>query len=139
MIEKMVKNNLPIKQIIQLICAKIPAVQAIYLFGSMVTKFVTVESDIDLAILGKQKIDARLIWQVAQELAILLKKDVDLIDLQQASTVMCWQVISTSQRIFVKDKIFAEEFETTALSAYVRFNDERREIIEEIQKRGKIL
>lgn len=135
----MATDNLPIEKIVQLICAKIQEVQGIYLFGSSITKFATAESDIDLAFLAKQKIDVALTWQTAQEIASMLKKDVDLIDLRQASTVMRWQVINNGKRIFVEDNRLIDEFENIVLSTYIRFNDERREILEEIQRRGSVL
>ncbi len=128
-----------VKKVIQLICEKIADVQAIYFFGSAAVNLATSESDIDLAVLAGQKLEPNQLWQVAQALASLLNKEVDLIDLWQASTVMRWQVVNTGQRLYCKDKSICDAFENTAFSAYIRFNDERREIIEEIQKRGSVL
>ena len=132
------KANMPIEEIIQIICAKLPTVQAIYLFGSVNTAFANAVSDVDLAVLAEKKIDNGITWQLAQEIAKLLKKDVDLIDLWQASTVMRREIINTGSRLFCKNAVWCDEFENTALSTYLRFNEERREILEDIQKRGSI-
>ena len=77
-------------------------------------------------------------WELAQSLAISLNKDVDLVNLQRASTVLRHQIVSHGQRIYCADRFMAEEFESRALSNYVRLNESRRQILRDIQKRRKI-
>jgi len=127
------------QKIIDLICQQLPDIQAIYLFGSANSAYEKSDSDVDLAFLATKKIEPMKRWQVQQELAILLDKDVDLIDLWQASEVLRWQVISTGQRIYCQKKKTCEAYENTVFSAYLRLNDERKDILEEIQKRGQVL
>jgi predicted nucleotidyltransferase len=80
--------------IINRILKIIPQVWAIYRFGSAGTPFERPDSDIDLAILAPNPLDNLARWELAQSLAISLNKDVDLVDLQLASTVLRHQIVS---------------------------------------------
>jgi len=61
--------------------------KAIYLFGSFAKGVATKSSDVDIAYLSDSSIDNVARWNLAQDIAIALKKDVDLIDLKQAHTI----------------------------------------------------
>ena len=116
----------------------IPHVWAIYRFGSAGTPFERPDSDIDLAILMSNPLDNLARWELAQSLAVSLNKDVDLVDLPQASTVLRQQIVSHGQCIYCADRFTSEEFESRALSDYARLNESRRQILRDIQKRRKI-
>ncbi len=92
----------------------------------------------DLAILPRKPLDSFKKWKLSQELSILLHHEVDLIDLLKASTVMRVQVISKGICLYEGNKIKKEMFENYVYSAYARLNEERREIIEDIKKRGRV-
>ncbi|CAN5252432.1 type II toxin-antitoxin system antitoxin [soil metagenome] len=123
---------------VPLICKAIPGVSGIYLFGSIGTPYETPASDVDLAILPTKTISTLKCWKLAQKVAETVQRDVDLIDLLQASTVFRFQIISTGKRIYCRDKNSCDRFEMTVYSTYLRFNEERREILEDIKKRGRI-
>ncbi len=106
-----------------------PQVQAIYLFGSFGTEYETRESDVDIALLLPQKGDAVSLWELAQEIAIELNRDIDLIDLRSASTVFQYQILMTGKRIFCLDNEYCDMFEMTCLSMYLRLNEERKSLI----------
>lgn len=116
----------------------IPRVWAVYRFGSAGTPFERPDSDIDLAILAPNALDNLARWELAQSLAVSLNKDVDLVDLQRASTVLRHQIVCHGQRIYCADRFMTEEFESRALSDYVRLNESRRQILRDIQKRRRI-
>ncbi|MDQ0257043.1 putative nucleotidyltransferase [Evansella vedderi] len=59
----------------------------IILFGSTVKGTMKNNSDLDIAFLSNKKLDKYQLFMIAQELATKLNRDVDLIDLNQASTV----------------------------------------------------
>ena len=59
----------------------LPSLRAVYLFGSVVTEHFTEDSDIDVAVLTSEPMDALLRWKLIQQLAIALNRDVDLVDL----------------------------------------------------------
>lgn len=114
------------------------SVEAVYLYGSALTAPKPEGSDIDLAVLSKEPVSAQKRWEMAQQLASFLKTDVDLADLRRSSTVFQFQVISTGRRIDCSDLKASEDFETYVYSDYARLNEERKEILDEIQKRGRI-
>ncbi len=124
--------------IIRLIRDQIDDPVAIYLFGSMAADAVHDSSDIDLAILPQSPISNESRWNLQQELAIALRTDVDLIDLLSASTVMRVQIVSTGEVLFEGDATRRAEFEMVTFSMYARFNQERREILDQVRREGRV-
>lgn len=122
----------------QIILKNIPDTDAIYIFGSFLTSFFQQDSDIDIAFLAQKPILNKLRWDVSNQLATVLNRDVDLIDLSSASTVMRFQVISTGKRIFLNHKPEIEKFEDLCYTMYLTLNDDRKEILKSIQTSGKI-
>ncbi|WP_434631334.1 nucleotidyltransferase domain-containing protein [Thermoanaerobacterium thermosaccharolyticum] len=110
----------------------------IYLFGSVVNGIFRSDSDIDIAYLSDKNISGYDLFMISQELADLLKRDVDLIDLRKASTVFKAQVVGTKKIIYCNDDLRRMNFEMYALKDYAKLNEERAEIIDKILKRGRI-
>jgi predicted nucleotidyltransferase len=131
-------DHLLTTQLIEQICTRFPETIGIYLFGTWGTENERSDSDIDLAILGPSPLSASACWNLAQELAITAKKDVDLLDLLSVSTVMRMQVISKGSRIYCRDEYQCESYEMWTYSAYARLNEERKEILKNIQHQGSI-
>ncbi len=117
---------------------QIPQVIAIYQFGSQARGEARPTSDIDLAILARHPISAERLFEIAQDLAIRLHHDVDLLDLRTLSTVMRMQVLSTGQRLGTLDDQAAAEFEMYAYADYARLNEERRDLLKGITQRGLV-
>ncbi|MGB3681000.1 MAG: nucleotidyltransferase domain-containing protein [Rubrobacteraceae bacterium] len=115
-----------------------PALLAVYRFGSFGTEYERPESDLDLAVYAIKPLPAAKLWYVAQELAASIGRDVDVVDLAAASTVMRLQVIRGGGRIYCADHIACETFEDYAYSSYARLNEERRGILEDIRSRGSV-
>ena len=111
---------------------------SVYLFGSAAKNQLKPESDIDIAFLGFLDVDEYECFMKAQELAEIFKRDVDLIDLKKASTVFKAQIIGTSSLIYCNDDVKRAYFEMRALKEYALLNEERAEIIKNIQKGDKI-
>ena len=124
--------------IVKLIKKRLPGLISIYSFGSWGTSHARRDSDIDLAVLLQNSADGVHLWDVAQEIARIAGKDVDLVDLLQASTVMQMQVISTGKRLHCNDQIACERFEDYVYVTYARLNEERRGILEDIKQRGTV-
>ena len=117
---------------------EIPSVVAIYLFGSTAAGEMRVDSDIDLAVLPDTPVPAAQLWSLAQKLAVSAGHDVDLIDLQSASTVMRAQVISKGKRLYCANETLCNEFEDRIYANYARLNEERRYILDDIRENGRI-
>lgn len=127
--------------IVQLLMRHYPTLQAIYLFGTYGTEDMWPESDVDLALLlppAEARHTPPLALSPARlELEQLLKRDVDLINLRRASTVLQKEVIMAEQRLWCADVYAADEFEMLTLSYYQKLNQERAEIIAEGLRSGR--
>ena len=95
----------------------LPDTLAIYLFGSCASGQARDDSDVDLAVLTVTPVSPQLRWDTAQTLAKLLARDVDLVVLREASTVMRLQVVAHGERLYCRDHAAAGLFETTTFSA----------------------
>ena len=124
--------------LIEHIRKSVPSLIALYRFGSQAKGTARQESDVDLAVLARDPILSVHRFELAQELATQLHRDVDLVDLRTASTVMRMQVLSTGACLDSQDEQARREFEMYAYSDYARLNEERREIVKGITERGLV-
>ena len=106
----------------------------IVLFGSAAQQRLRPDSDLDLAFLSDQKIGDYELFLKAQQLADLMKRDVDLIDLAKASTVFKTQIIHRGQVIYCEDPTRRMNFEMRAYKEYALLNEERQEILDRIDR-----
>ncbi|MFT5880461.1 MAG: putative nucleotidyltransferase [Moritella sp.] len=113
--------------------AKFPNVKLIYLFGSFASGEQHTGSDLDIAILPIKALDNLTRWQIAQELACELDIDVDLIDLNTASTVLCQQVITTGKRLW-GSRTDDDYFAVKTMSMYQHLQEERSMILDDLAK-----
>lgn len=116
----------------------IPGLIAVYRFGSTAGGQARADSDVDIAFLAAAPVDAVERFAVQERLAAQLGGDVDLVDLGRASTVMRMQVVSTGVLLAALDAAAQERFEDLTYSAYARLNEERREILEQIRREGRV-
>ena len=110
---------------------KVPNVKLIYLFGSYARGEQHASSDLDIAILPIKALDNLTRWQIAQDLACELDIDVDLIDLNTASTVLCQQVITQGQLLWgnaADDDVFTVK----TMSMYQHLQAERALILNDL-------
>ncbi len=110
----------------------------IYLFGSSVNGIFREDSDIDIAFISDINTTDYEIFMLAQKLANILKRDVDLINLKKASTVFRIQVIAKGEKIYCIDNKRRAYFEMYAFKDYATLNEEREIVLKNIKKRGKI-
>ncbi len=123
---------------IQAIHAALPSLLAVYLFGSTAAGTERADSDVDLAVLAGHPISAEARWKLTGELSSLLHREVDLADLREASVVMRIQVLGNSRLLFDANPTLRQEFEAIALGQYVRLNEARRGILDDIRARGRV-
>jgi predicted nucleotidyltransferase len=125
-------------EIADLIRAAVPEVVAVYRFGSTANGSAGPASDVDVAFLAARPFDPVGRFDLQERLAARLGRDVDLVDLQRASTVLRMQVLSRGRLLGSWDDTGRRAFEDRTYCAYVRLNEERRPILERIAREGRI-
>jgi len=123
--------------IIDTLKEEIPELQALYIFGSYADGTATKTSDIDIAYLASEALSPARRWDLSQKLAILLSRDVDLVELSGTNTIFRYQILSEGTRIY-GEGYEVENFETLAYSFYLRFQEERKPIVDEIMKNRSV-
>jgi len=123
--------NLDKYHVIKSVRSKIPNVKLLYLFGSFASGEQHANSDLDIAILPVKALDNLSRWQIAQELACELNIDVDLIDLNTASTVLCQQVITQGQLLWGSTND-DDAFAVKTMSMYQHLQAERAMILSDL-------
>ena len=124
----------PVLRVLQ---QRFPNGLAFYVFGSQASGQADAQSDVDLAILLPGYADANALWDTAMELAALLNRHVDLLDLRAASTVMQHQVLTTGQRLW-GDALAAGLFECFALTEKLHLDEARAGLLRDIAERGRV-
>ncbi len=124
-----------IQSIITTVLAHYPATQAIYLFGSWGTTDEWPESDADIAVLlppiEAKRAGFMSMGDARPALEQLLSRDVDLINLREALTVLKKEIVMADRRVFSSDDIAADEFELRVLADYQKLNEERADVLAE--------
>ena len=119
--------------IVETVLRHYPKVQGIYLFGSYGAGNAWPDSDVDIALLlphAQAKAEPSLaVSDCRFVLSEALKKEVDLINLREVSTVFQKEIIF-GKLIYCDDRYAVDEFEMLTLSYYQKLNEERREIVE---------
>ncbi len=102
----------------------------VYLFGSYVKGGFNEMSDVDIAFYSKKTCDEYRVFMLAQEIGRHIKRDVDLVQLRNSSTVFQKQVVESGRLIYEKNPLFRQEFEVLVLKKYMKLSEERKEIID---------
>jgi len=133
----MLNTQLPLTNLVEQLQSAFPNLLAVYLFGSFAKGEAHTQSDIDLAVLLAGNSEPVALWDVGQAIATEINRDVDLIDLRQASTVMQYQIITQGQRLWALDSQ-AAIFESFILSEKTNLDTARSGILSDIQQRGSV-
>lgn len=124
----------PVLRVLQ---RRFPNALAFYVFGSQASGQANAQSDVDLAVLLPGYADAQALWDAAMELAALLNRHVDLLDLRAASTVMQHQVLTTGHRLW-GNALPAGLFECFVLTEKLHLDEARAGLLRDIAERGRI-
>ncbi|WP_374048184.1 nucleotidyltransferase domain-containing protein [Clostridium sp. MB40-C1] len=130
-------TDFEIKKIVDFLINKINP-YLMYLFGSSVKGNFREDSDIDIAFLSHEEYSDYEIFMIAQELADIMKREIDLVNLKKSSTVFKAQIVGTGKTIYCNDENKRMYFEMYAFKDYALLNEERAEILKGIKKRGSV-
>jgi len=112
--------------------------QTLILFGSSVKGCFREDSDIDVAFISAKEVKSYDLYLLAQALVIEIGREVDLVDLRQASTVFKAQILGSGQVFYSNDPQKLSEFQIRTLKEYALLNEERAEILRNISARGSV-
>ncbi|MFS0907521.1 nucleotidyltransferase domain-containing protein [Priestia aryabhattai] len=111
----------------------------IIVFGSFAKGTTHQESDIDIAFYVKdKKLDKYEVFMLAQDLAALLKREVDLVNIAEASTVFQAQIYTTGEIIYSGDDTLRMNEQMKALKMYAKLNEERKDVLQKVDESGSI-
>lgn len=75
------------------------------LYGSFAGGSEHFESDIDLAVAGKEPLTSKKLMAITETLAVKLKRPIDLVDLQQTTGTLLHQILTKGRLIYCTDRI----------------------------------
>jgi len=130
-------NMLDLQMIAPLLRERVGA-YLVVLFGSYAKGQVRLDSDIDIAFAGDTAITEYELFLLAQELAAMLGREVDLLDLDRLSTVMKAQIVANCKVIFCADELKRQYLFMRALRDYANLGEERAVVLDSIAKRGTV-
>jgi uncharacterized protein len=123
---------------LEILRREMPELAAIYLFGSVASGADTTESDVDLAIYAEQQLDGSRVLELQEALAKALSREVDLVDLARASTILQMQVVGEGRLLHAADPNAAAHFELRVMREYQELKARRSEIEADIVRRGRV-
>jgi predicted nucleotidyltransferase len=125
------------ERIVALLQAELPGLLGVWLFGSQANGHANVHSDVDLAVLVAGRADPLQLWNIGQKLAAVMDRDVDLLDLRVASTVMQYQVITEGRLLWQKDAQ-GILYESAILSDKTELDTARAGLLADIRREGRV-
>ena len=106
----------------------------IIVFGSFAKGAARADSDVDVAIYDDGEYSAYEFFMAAQELAGIIGRDVDLINLKSASTVMKAQIVGYGKVIFCSNDNRRQWFFMRTFREYAQLNEDREPILRKIRE-----
>jgi len=103
--------------------------KGIWLFGSYASGEYNENSDIDIAVLFKEKKSPVEIYKMQEELFLKLDKNIDLVDLANINDVFAYEIVTKAKKI--KTTKYSEDFEYRIWLRYLTLQDDRREILKD--------
>jgi len=117
---------------------EVPGLAATYLFGSAADDALRPDSDIDLAFYAGPGVSRAKTLELQHVIANTLGRDVDLVDLAVAPTILQVQAIGEGRLLDAPDVDAAALFEVRVLRDYQDLKARRAEIESDIAQRGRV-
>ncbi len=124
--------------VLALLRREIPQLAGVYLFGSFAAGLARAESDIDLAIYAGRPLERRVVVGLQQQIANILNRDVDLVDLAAASTILQCQAIDEGKLIDAPQPDETALFELRVIREYQDLKARRAATEADIVARGRV-
>jgi predicted nucleotidyltransferase len=111
---------------------KNPKILAVHLLGSLLRNELRNDSDIDFGILLFQgeKIDPIELLALSNELSWELGRNVDIGLINSKNLVYAKEALLCGEQIYAKDKSEVSIISSSLLAMYLRFNEDRKEVLD---------
>lgn len=126
------------EETVRILAGAVPDLVAVYRFGSTSSGTAGPESDVDVAILARTRLDPVVRFELQERLASVFRRPVDLVDLRAASTVLAIQIVGAGPPFYESDPAERGRFEDLTFSLYARLNEERRGVLDRIASEGTV-
>ena len=103
--------------IVSMLRERLDGLKLVYLFGSQVSGGATPESDVDLGVCCSAPVDPLVRYELEQDLAVELSRDVDLVDMVVAGDVVNKEIVENGVLLFGNTDS-AERYELKVYSDY---------------------
>lgn len=127
-----------LEKVSELVEEELPGLWALYLYGSLARPQPPPHADLDLAVLGAEPFPPEVLWSLAERIALLVHRDVDLVDVRRVPLPLRVEAIFRGVLLLDAYPQKRWAFEGRTLSAYARLNEERREVLQRIREEGRI-
>ena len=126
-----------IKEVIEILKEKLSS-EAVILFGSYARGDQRPESDVDIAFKSNRAVSKREIFDITQKLEEILKKDVDLVNLDAISDSFRYEILMNGETLYCKDSFQFDLYKLDMFREYLELNESRKSIIERVKNGGTI-
>jgi predicted nucleotidyltransferase len=106
----------------------------IYIFGSAAKGPFREDSDIDIAVLLKKPMSAYELFIIKEDLVTLVKREIDLVSLNEASEVFRVQVFDGGHAIYIEDKNKHDYYRLKCYKDYAILNERRKVVIDAVKE-----
>jgi predicted nucleotidyltransferase len=103
--------------IVSMLRERLGGLKLVYLFGSQASGGATPESDVDLGVCCSAPVDPLVRYELEQDLAVELSRDVDLVDMVVAGDVVNKEIVENGVLLFGNTDS-AERYELKVYSDY---------------------
>lgn len=110
----------------------------IILFGSFAKGVTHEDSDVDLAYFSNKQLSSYERFFLAGELALIVEREVDLVDIKEIDTVFTMQIFEQGIPIDIQNENEFTRQKIRAYSMYSTLNEQRAPIIDAIKERGSV-
>lgn len=130
--------NIDLAPAIEILRRELPELAGVYIFGSAADGALRADSDIDLAFLAGHAADRLRTLELQEQIANALGRDVDLIDLATAPTILQIEAVGEGRLIAAPDPDAAAFFEVRVFRDYQDLKARRAELEADIVQRGRV-
>ncbi|WP_456277222.1 type VII toxin-antitoxin system MntA family adenylyltransferase antitoxin [Bacillus sp. AK128] len=110
----------------------------VILFGSFAKGTPRVESDVDLAYFSEKQLSSYDRFNLANDLALICEREVDLVDTREINTIFSMQIFENGIPIYIQNENEYTRQKIKAYRMYAELNERRAIIIEGIKNRGSV-